>query len=270
MTSAIQGSAHTGGAAAPRWSIRLLGAPQLRVGEAPQRLDRRAAAALAYVALTSTASKRGLAALLWPDTEGAQRLNNLRHLQRRLRLASGGHDVLARDESGDYLCLGPGGRCDAAELCESRPGSAAGALSALHAELLEGLDFSDLPEFERWVSGARLSAATWQRARLREELQRRERAGDLSGALLLADGWRRQEPESDAAALCLMRLHAALGDRRAALHVYEQFRAHLARELAVTPAPETAAYANALRASAPAASWAPVLHLSNVPYERSA
>ncbi|MBF5041865.1 hypothetical protein FGE12_05640 [Aggregicoccus sp. 17bor-14] len=262
MTSATEGSAHTGGAAGARWSLRLLGAPQLRVGEAPQRLDRRAAAALAYVALSHTASKRGLAALLWPDTESAQRLNNLRHLQRRLRLASGGHEVLARDESGDFLRLGAGGRCDAAELCEPRMGSAAGALSALHSELLEGLDFSDLPEFERWVSGARLSTATWQRARLREELQRRERAGDLPGALLLADGWRRQEPESDAAAHCLMRLHAALGDRRAALHAYEQFRAHLARELGVTPAAETAAYAASLRAHAPAASWPSVLRMS--------
>jgi DNA-binding SARP family transcriptional activator len=230
-----------------RWRLQLLGAPRLSVGSTRVRLEHRAAAALAYVALARSATKRNLAALLWPDTSGPQLLNNLRHLHRRLRVACGGEPVLAHGEAVDRLVLASGGSCDLAALREALPFADAGALLQGQGELLEGLHFGDQPELERWLSGARITVATWQRAWLHAELQRREQAQDLGEALRLASAWLQQEPESDRAAHAVMRLHAAVGDRRAALDVYARFRAHVARKLEVLPSSEVAALAASLR-----------------------
>ncbi|WP_395857816.1 BTAD domain-containing putative transcriptional regulator [Cystobacter fuscus] len=110
-------------------------------------------------------------------------------------------------------------------------------------ELLAGLRVDDSPELARWLDGARARVEGWRRRARTLELARREAAGDVRGALALAEAWAAREPESEEAGQEVMRLHYLLGQRGAALKSFERLERTLERELGVTPLPETLALA---------------------------
>ncbi len=232
-----------------RWRLKLLGGVELHGPQGRIPLEGRIAAALAYVAWSAPTPKAQLAGLLWPDTEPVQERNNLRQLLRRLRLACGGEPVLQSVGQQDALVLDEDVDCDLLRLREAAHRGHSEEVLQLQGLLLAGLDFDELPELARWLEGARLAAEGWFRKLIALELKRREDAGDLLGAIWVAETWLSLEPESEPIAQSLMQLHHAVGNRHAALHVYEQLKARLDEELGVTPQPETVVLARRIARS---------------------
>ncbi|SEL91232.1 transcriptional regulator, SARP family [Stigmatella aurantiaca] len=227
------------------WRAQVLGLAQVwGPGGQRVRLERRAAALLAYLGLEGASPKFPLASLLWPDSPAATVRNNMRQLLRRLRLASGGEAWLEADA--ERLALGASLVLDAARM-------KAAALARQHAQVLEalspeggglllaGFDFDDCPELARWLDGARAAVEGWVRKAREAEIDRHTAQGDWTAALALAHAWVQQEPESEQAGSHLIRLHYLKGDRGAALAAFERLRTVLSRELGVTPMPDTLA-----------------------------
>ncbi|RKH00796.1 AAA family ATPase [Corallococcus sp. CA053C] len=227
-----------------QWRVQVLGLAQLWGPEGQRvRLERRAAALLAWLGLQGPSPKFPLAALLWPDSPPTTVRNNMRQLLRRLRLASGGAALVEGDT--ERLALVAPSDVDVAGLKAATEARAyAQALESVGAEgstLLAGFDFDDCPELARWLDGARAGVEGWVREAREARIEQLTSGGDWTAALGLAQAWARQEPESEQAGRHLIRLHYLQGDRGAALTAFDQLRGVLDRELGVTPLPETLA-----------------------------
>ncbi|MDC0712007.1 BTAD domain-containing putative transcriptional regulator [Stigmatella sp. ncwal1] len=227
------------------WRAQVLGLAQVWGPDGQRlRLERRAAALLAYLGLEGPSPKFPLASLLWPDSPAATVRNNMRQLLRRLRLTSGGGEWVEADA--ERLALNASLALDAARM-------KAAALARQHAHVLEalspeggsallaGFDFDDCPELARWLDGARSAVEGWVRKAREAEIERHTAQGNWTAALALAQAWVQHEPESEQAGSHLIRLHYLQGDRGAALTAFERLRSVLARELGVTPMPDTLA-----------------------------
>ncbi|WNG35872.1 AAA family ATPase [Archangium violaceum] len=227
------------------WTARVLGLACLEgPGGQRVRLERRAATLLAYLGLEGPSAKASLTGLLWPDSPPTTARNNMRQLLRRLRLACGGLELVQADT--ERLELGPELNLDVARLKSAAQSHAhSHILEAVHPEgggrLLSGFDFDDCPELARWLDGARTAVEGWIRQAREAEIERHMARGDLTTALMQAQAWVQQEPESEQAGRHLIRLHYLQGDRGAALAAFERLRTVLSRELDVTPMPDTLA-----------------------------
>jgi DNA-binding SARP family transcriptional activator len=246
----------------PAWSARVLGIAQLQGPEEQRvRLERRAAALLAYLALEGPSPKFPLACLLWPDSPPTTVRNNMRQLLRRLRLASGGVELVEADT--ERLAVSPLLEVDVASLNLAVTTRApARVLEALRSggggTLLAGFDFDDCEELARWLEGARGAVEGWVRKAREAEIQRHLTDSDWSPALALAQEWVRHEPESEQAGRHLIRLHYLQGDRGAALAAFERLRTTLAQELGVDPMPDTLALVRHIEKGTQVARPAPV------------
>ncbi len=212
-------------------------------------LERKTAGLLAYLALEREVPRAKLAELLWPTGTTKTARNNLRQCLHKLRRFGN----LVRGE--ERLTLGPDVDVDVHALDSDghAPGDAHdGGTGSLAADLLADLSFDDCPDFEEWL----LLEREHIRVRWREEQTRRsdafEALGDHTSALALAEVLLADDPLSEVAYRRVMRLHSLLGDRAAALAVFERCRAVLERELGVEPAPETAQLADAIAHGVPA------------------
>jgi DNA-binding SARP family transcriptional activator len=219
--------------------LEVLGEARLLGSAEPLRLQRRAAAVLAYLALEGPTPKYRLAGLLWPDSgeEGAR--NNMRQLLHRLRTATGTDLVLGAET----VSLSGEVTTDAVELQGH-------VLSSRHAEalsregtLLGTLDFDDCPDFDAWLSQAREQLQSLRCRAASAAADACEKRGELAGALGFAQRLLALEPLSEEAFRRLMRLHYLLGDRMAALGCFERCREMLRREFDATPHPHTLALA---------------------------
>lgn len=219
--------------------LELLGEARLRSGETPIALERRTAGVLAWLALEGPHPKYRLAGLLWAESSETTARNNMRQLLRRLRLACGAELV----QGTDVLSLCERVVTDASEL-------QAHVLAGRHAQALEldgvllgTLEYEDCTEFQAWLEGARERLDKLRRRAAALDSEARERRGDLSGALALAERLLGMDPYSEEAWRRLMRLHYVAGDRMAALNAFERCRRLLREELDTTPLPETVALA---------------------------
>ncbi|GHG99297.1 AAA family ATPase [Comamonas sp. JC664] len=237
------------------WSAQVLGYARLQ-GPRGQgvKLERRAAALLAYLGVEGPSAKGAVAGLLWPDSPPATVRNNMRQLLRRLRLLCDGVELVEADHQ--QLALSPGLTMDVVSLRRAvgdtlPPGVLASLAQGASTCLLSGVNFDDCDELARWLDGARNAVEGWVRQAREEEVQRRMDAQDWRAALTLAEAWAQQEPESEQAGRHLIQLHYLLGDRGAALAAFERLRATLAHDLGVTPMPETFALVHSIERSAP-------------------
>lgn len=229
----------------PALALQLSGAPRLLVAGAERALPGRRALALAAVlAADGPTTRARLAALLWARLDEPSARRNLRRELARLREAGLGA-LLAGDE---VLSLADGVTCDLADieraLAQHDPEL---ALALWRGPLLEGVELGDAPAFDDWLAERR---AAWQR-RWRDATvaaaQAREAGGDLRGALELRLRLVEADPLGEPEVVHAMRLHERLGDRPAALALYERCRRQLAAELGLEPLAETAALAERLR-----------------------
>jgi DNA-binding SARP family transcriptional activator len=241
----------TRGAGAAGRRLELLGAARLvGGGGGPVKLERKAAALVAWVALERQASRQRAAELLWAGAEETAR-GNMRQLLRRLKVATG----LGLGEGREELALPEGLAVDALLLAEHvGAGRHAEALAlGSGGPLLAPFDYADVPAFDAWLVQTRERLGGLQRRAVLAEAERLERAGELTRALALAERHLAADGTSEETFRLLMRLHYLLGDRTAALGLYEVCRQTLARELGALPMPETVRLAEEVaRAAVPA------------------
>ena len=214
------------------------------VVEAPS--SRRAWSVLAWLALHPGLHARStVASVFWPDVLDSSARASLRSAVWALRRSLG-------DRADTYLYVGREGiglKADAPITVDVRDvddlvaaGRVAEAADLGCGELLAGFD-------DEWVLGARNTYLPRTMAILESLAAEAQDVG-------VAIEWTRRQTELDPLAeepqQRLIRRLAASGDRASARTAYNRFRDKLARELQISPSPETAKLAEGLR-SAPAA-----------------
>jgi DNA-binding SARP family transcriptional activator/Tfp pilus assembly protein PilF len=250
---------------AARVSIQLLGPVRVEVGDAPLAVDtRKAIALLAFLAVTARpASRESLAALLWPEADGADARAALRRTLSVLN-AGLGVNVLAIDRSSVAL------RDEAAELdlrlfraalgrardhqhepdaaCQLCITALDEALALDRGEFMSGFALRDSEAFDEW----QIAEAESHRRDLAGALERLARSLAAAGATERALGagrrWLELDPLHEPAHRLLMELLARSGEPAAAIHQYQDCVRILDRELGVAPLPETTDLYEAIRA----------------------
>ncbi|MFC4453981.1 ATP-binding protein [Deinococcus sonorensis] len=205
------------------WQLTLLGRPQLcRPDGEVVRCEGKVLGMLAYLALEGSSPRSRVAGLLWPDTVESSARNNLVHLLRRMTRTFGAELVLA----GETLALNGQLQVDVH-----------GTRGA--GELLEGTDWSGLPEFHDWVLAWRTRLDGERAASWRAEAQQLEDAGAYGEALTVTRRVRDLDPLSEEGLRREMRLLYLMGEVSSALQVYEQAVQALRTTLGTEPLPET-------------------------------
>ena len=252
--------------------INLLGSPEARFKDRPLRFNtKKAFALLCYLATEGGRhSRRGLAELLWPESDEQHARIALRSALARLRKTleeDSAHGDTHEEEDrlllidGDLLGIEPLGieldldTLDAAvSLARTETslgpksadtvgrrdlmGRLQGDLRVYRGEFMEGFSLEDAPEFELWLEAER---ARWRRVfgELCERLSRLQgEAGQPGEAIETARLWVRQAPLEEAAHRRLIELLSSAGDSEEALLAYEDFRDTLSRELRSEPPPQ--------------------------------
>lgn len=227
--------AKAGGANLLTGYLILLGVPELQLQQRLLRpLERKSAGLLAYLTLEGPTSRSRLAGLLWPASSESTARNNLAQALRRLKQAVGAEVVWG----GDVLEL-QGLQVDVAEFQVAHFAGRHPEVVAYQAQLLEGLDYDDCPEFEDWLLLQREKLAEMRRASLWALAHDLEQAGQYREALVYAEALLESDALSEVAYRQVMRLLYLLGDRSAALTVFERCKAILLREMGVAPLPQT-------------------------------
>jgi DNA-binding SARP family transcriptional activator len=226
--------------------LELFGQPRLlRGGMAVHLGARKAMALLAFLALEGVSHRERLAALLWPDVDASAGRRNLRRELFRLRELG-----CALHEGADgALALDPRLSIDVQNFRAAlQGGDDVGALTIARERVLDGLDGVAGAEVDGWLDRWRQQLLQQRQAARLRHAAALEAGGEMAAALAqhlqaLAED-RCAEPVVRAA----MRLHAALGERAAALALFAQFTQALQDELGLAPDSHTQALARELRA----------------------
>ena len=239
-------------------SLRLLGPVSLLQDDQPLPLPtHKAQALLLLLALGGPSHRARVATWLWPLADDSAGRRNLRRELARLREAGATEAVLSQ---GEVLSLAPTVHCDAlafAALAEA--GQAAGALALWRGALADGLQTGATEAFDDWLAGERQRLAHLRRQLLASEAAAAEAGGNLQGALASLQQLLADDPLQEHLHRQAMRLHAAAGDRSAALAQHARCRDALLRELGLSPSAETEALAASIRAGHGVASPPPAV-----------
>jgi DNA-binding SARP family transcriptional activator len=228
-----------------RTHVRLLGDPALLGANGSVRaLERRSAGLLALVSLEPGVTRARAAALLWPDSDGARQA--LRQQIARFKRTHG----TALIEGDDALFIADDVSVDVRH-DDAAPDNATG-------ELLGTLHFDDCPDFALWLEGRRQLRRGQSSADLTQQLAAAEAAGDLDGAVRLAEQMMLTDSDSEAYHRTLMRLHYLRGDIAKAQRIYDRLARQLRLRYGARPSAETEALARALRTALTPARAAPV------------
>jgi DNA-binding SARP family transcriptional activator len=217
---------------AAAYTLSVLGSPRAHTPKGEISLERKTAAVLAYLAVEGETSKYKLAGMLWPDSGETAARNNMRQLLRRLRLSSG--NIIEGDER---IALSQHVVTDVANLSSLDLGKVLELKT--NAQLLEGCDYDDAPDFAEWLAGVREEFSALRLRAAETEAERLESKGHLSKALELAQLAVKLEPLSEDSHRRVMRLYYLSGDRAAALAAFEHCKKILDEELGAEPLEET-------------------------------
>lgn len=228
--------------------IRMLGDFVLRAGAAmpPDTTSSRLQALLCYLVLHRDApqSRRQVAFLLWPDSAEAAAFTNLRAVLHRLRRLMPQAELVVRVGRSELqwqphvLCqvdviefetaLQEADQAAAANMHGQEHVALARAIACYGGELLPGC-------YDDWL----LTERDRLHRRYVQTLQRLvallEAEHDIAAAIVYAERLVDVEPLDESAYRVLIRLHAATGNRGAALRVFETCAERLRRELGVEP-----------------------------------
>jgi DNA-binding SARP family transcriptional activator/Tfp pilus assembly protein PilF len=246
-------------------SIQLLGPVRVEVAGAPLAVDtRKATALLAYLAVTGRpASRESLAALLWPEADGADARAALRRTLSVLNAGLGGGAlsidrtaVTLRDEDaevdlrqfGAALGRARDHRHEPDMACPSCIKELEKALALDRGEFMSGFALRDSEAFDEW----QIAEAESHRRDLAGALERLARslsaAGATERALAASRRWLELDALHEPAHRLLMQLLARAGEPAAAVRQYRDCVRALDRELGVAPLPETTELYEAIRA----------------------
>src|SRR5258707_6612041 len=212
-------------------NIRLMGTPQVFVGEMPLALNHlKSRALLFYLAATRQSYTRDhLATLLWSESSQSEASHSLRsslyHLRKALQTL-GAEDALV--SNGELLTLDPAFyECDLIEfyrlLAQGSEQALAQAVTLNRGSLLQGFSATAAPVFEDWIQAesARLNQASLHALeRLTTWAESREAWLD---AIHHAQQLLQIDPFAEASQQRLMRLYLREGEVGFALRQYHQF-----------------------------------------------
>lgn len=226
--------------------LRLLGVARAdHQGRELRFPDRKCVALLAVLALEGPTTRARIATLLWDEQSDTDARRNLRRELHRLRDA--GFEALLASE-GDALALRDTVEQDVARFRAAHAQGQHQLAVELHgARLLEGFDLAGASGFHEWLAVQRDVLAQHWRQAAEARVKAMQAAGDLRGALALAVRLVHDDTLQEAHYRRAMALHAALGEREAALALYERCRRLLGRDLGLQPLPQTAALAEQIR-----------------------
>ena len=228
-------------AVAPGLRLELLGGFRVFTdsrfaSRAPSARQRELIAFLVLHARRSAVPRQRIAGALWPESNDAQALTNLRRELHHLRdawpaleaLIDVGSRTLAwRDDAGV--------RVDLVAFEQAADLGLAGDRSALSdaARLYQGELLPDLSA--EWIEPDRERLRLRAKSVLLRLIATLEQERAYGGAIEHAQQLSRLDPLEEQAWCTLMRCHARRGDRATALHLYQQWAAILKRELGAQP-----------------------------------
>jgi DNA-binding SARP family transcriptional activator/tetratricopeptide (TPR) repeat protein len=232
-------------------TIRLLGGPEILLGQRPLSFPtRKVLALLVYLVVEGgRPSRESLVALLWPESAPKQAAVNLRSSLSRLRKALQPADDVLIAESGkvgldpnytldfdlDWLAVAAQGERHSQDLSP--------ILSIDRGEFLEGFSLPGAPAFDTWVSIQR-EACQRQLETVYDRLSQHLLAvHDSAAAVEAAARWVARAPLSEQAYRRLMAAQALNDQRPAAMLTYQGLRETLKGELDLVPSRETVALA---------------------------
>lgn len=233
--------------------LRVLGtfrltASKQRDVEALTRQAKRAAL-LAYLAAAAPHGQHRrdkLLALFWPELDESRARAALNQAVYVLRTTLGDDAIVPHGDGA--LGLSNVVWCDAVAFeAEVEAGRPAEALMLYRGDFLDGFFIAGAPEFERWVDGERerlrqrASAAAWALA------ESKAAEGDAVEAARCARRAADLLPADEVVTRRLMTFLQRLGDRAAAIRVYDAFVSRLSEEYELEPSAETRALAESLR-----------------------
>ena len=234
--------------------MRLLGIPEIRLGEQPLSFRTRKVLALfAYLAVErGMHSRESLMALLWPESSQTSAAATLRTTLSRLRKAIGPvSGVLITDggnvgfDSNILIDLDLDWLSTAAHE-DTSPDKLRAILTVDRGEFLEGFSLPDAPAFDDWISTQR-GACLRQLETIYDRLsQHLLSIHDSTAAVETATRWVTRAPLSEQAYRRLMAAQALNGQRPAALLTYHQLQDKLKKELGLQPGRETVLLANSI------------------------
>jgi DNA-binding SARP family transcriptional activator/tetratricopeptide (TPR) repeat protein len=230
--------------------IRLLGIPEIRLGEQPLTFrTRKVLALLVYlVAERGMHSRESLMALLWPESSQSSAAATLRTTLSRLRKALGPiGDILITEGGNVGFDSNPLIDLDwlrAAAHEDTSPDDLRSILTLDRGEFLEGFSLPDAPSFDDWVSTQR-GACLRQLETIYDRLsQHLLSIHDSAAAVETSARWVTRAPLSERAYRRLMAAQALNGQRPAALVTYHLLQDTLKKELGLQPGRETVLLAN--------------------------
>jgi DNA-binding SARP family transcriptional activator len=227
------------------------------------------AALLVYLAVERRVSRDSLTTVFWPESDAENARHALRQSLYQLRKAVGGEWI---DSRAHELVVTDAVRTDTQAFTEAVDrGDRGSAVELYRGPFLDGIHLVDLQQWESWVDARRAQYARAFRKASREMLELRRAAGDLTGAIEVAERWAGREPSDDEAQHRLIETLAAAGERAEAIRQYETYARRMAAD-GLQPLDETVALAERLRsdsASLPILRAAPVSTLAPAPVEET-
>lgn len=224
----------------PHVELRALGTLGLTVGGADAQavLSRQKhVALLLYLALAtpreSAMHRRDtLLALLWPELGDAQARAALNKGAHQLRRELG-EDVLVRPRAEELGIGWERFRCDVREFDDAiARGDHAAALALYGGELLPGFHVREATAFMDWLEQRRRSLR-------RQAVESALKLAEDPSSVAALQRAREIDPLDERVVRALIARQDAAGERTAALRTYDEFAAHLRRELETDPTPAT-------------------------------
>lgn len=232
-------------------TLRLLGNPEVTVGQQPLSFPtRKVLALLIYLVVEGGMhSRESLMALLWPESPSKNAAVTLRGTLSRLRKSLQAAGQFLVSEAGkvgfdfeqsfdlDLAWLAT------AVLPEASPEDLPAILDLDRGEFLAGFSLPDAPDFDTWAAIQR-EACQRQVEMVYDRLSQHQLANhESTSAVETAARWVARASLSEVAYRRLMAAQSLAGDRPAALKTYGQCRAMLEQEFGIEPARETAVLA---------------------------
>jgi TolB-like protein/DNA-binding SARP family transcriptional activator/Tfp pilus assembly protein PilF len=231
----------------PPVAILTLGPLQIRkggeelVGYSQQR---KLCGLLIYLADQRHVRRDVLSRMFWPDREPERAKRTLSQLVYEARRALG-DDVL--DSVGDEIAATDQLTCDTVDFETAVNANDPAGLALYRGSFLADYSLPDSNAIETWVDGRRAALARAHRKLRRSGLQLLIDAGDLDGALAMAQEWVQLDPFEDEAHHRVIELSNLTGARSSAIIHFEEYARRLKEELNVEPLDETTALVDRIR-----------------------
>jgi DNA-binding SARP family transcriptional activator/tetratricopeptide (TPR) repeat protein len=233
-------------------TIRLLGSPEVMVGQRPLAFPtRKALALLVYLVVEGgRPTRETLMALLWPESPPEKAAITLRGALSRLRqaLQPAGEYILTQGTTVAFDCDAAHDLdlawLDAAAYAELPAEELSPILSLDRGDFLEGFSLPDAPGFDTWAATRREACQRELETAYDRLSQHLLATHNSSAAADTAARWVARAPLSEQAYRRLMAAQALSGQRPAALRTYQRLQETLRQEMGLEPSRETAVLAD--------------------------